>query len=118
MSAFRHCRRLAVIIIAGLSVTASPAVAQAPASPPAPRQGPYIPSPGDFSPAFLGMYRKLMEIDAEIARYARQYGVDPLLARAVCMFESGANPDLTSFAIFPQRHAFKVWSNNPIERLS
>jgi LysM repeat protein len=51
-----------------------------------------------FSPAFLGMYRKLLEIDADIVRYANKYGVDPLLARAVCMFESGGNGQLTSGA--------------------
>lgn len=51
-----------------------------------------------FSPAFLGMYRKVLEIDADIVKYARQYGVDPSLARAVCMFESGGNGQLTSGA--------------------
>ena len=49
-----------------------------------------------FSPAFLGMYRKLMEIDGEIQRHAKRYGVDLDLARAVCLYESGANAGLAS----------------------
>lgn len=59
------------------------------------------PEPEDldaFSPAFLGMYRKLLEVDADIARHASRYGVDVTLARAVCLYESGANPGLRSHA--------------------
>ena len=52
----------------------------------------------EFSPAFLGMYRKVMEIGGDIVRYSRKYGVDPSLARAVCMYESGGNANLTSGA--------------------
>lgn len=52
----------------------------------------------DFSPGFLGMYRKVMEIEPHIQRFARQYDVDVDLARAVCMYESGGNPALSSHA--------------------
>lgn len=52
----------------------------------------------EFSPAFLGMYRKVLEIDGDIVRYSRKYAVDPSLARAVCMYESGGNATLTSGA--------------------
>jgi LysM repeat protein len=52
----------------------------------------------EFSPAFLGMYRKVMEIDGDIVRFSKKYGVDPSLARAVCMYESGGNANLTSGA--------------------
>jgi LysM repeat protein len=52
----------------------------------------------DLSPLFLGMYRKVMEIEAEIARYSQKYQVDLDLARAVCMYESGGNPGLRSSA--------------------
>lgn len=52
----------------------------------------------DFSPTFLGMYRKLTEIDGEIRRHAARYSVDPDLARVVCLYESGANPGLVSAA--------------------
>src|SRR5581483_8379545 len=52
----------------------------------------------DLSPGLLGMYRKVMEIDDEIVRYSLKYGVDPSLARAVCMYESGGNAGLTSTA--------------------
>jgi LysM repeat protein len=49
-----------------------------------------------FSPSFLGMYRKSMVIESQIIKYSRKYHVDPSLARAVCMYESGGNPRLTS----------------------
>jgi LysM repeat protein len=52
----------------------------------------------DFSPGFLGIYRKVMEIEDDIRRHAERYGVDLDLARAVCMYESGGNPDLASHA--------------------
>jgi LysM repeat protein len=52
----------------------------------------------DFSPAFLGMYRKVMEIEDEIRRHATRYGVDFDLARAVCLHESGGNAGLASHA--------------------
>jgi LysM repeat protein len=51
-----------------------------------------------FSPGFLGIYRKVMEIEPEILKYAKKYDVDVSLARAVCMYESGGNGDLTSGA--------------------
>ena len=52
----------------------------------------------DFSPAFLGMYRKVMEIEDDIRRHATRYGVDFDLARAVCLHESGGNAGLASHA--------------------
>ena len=52
----------------------------------------------EFSPAFLGVYRKVMEIEGDIIKYSTRYGVDPALARAVCMYESGGNANLTSGA--------------------
>lgn len=54
--------------------------------------------PDVFSPAFLGMYRKVMEIEGDIVKYSKKYGVDSSLARAVCMYESGGNANLTSGA--------------------
>ncbi len=59
---------------------------------------PAVLSADDLSPAFVGMYRKVMEIDDEIVAQSKKYGVDPLLARAVCMYESGGNANLTSGA--------------------
>ena len=50
----------------------------------------------DFSPSFLGMYRKVMEIEDEILRHAGRYDLDPHLAWAVCLYESGGNANLTS----------------------
>lgn len=52
----------------------------------------------EFSPVFLGMYRKLMVIEDEIRRHSETYGVDFDLARAVCLYESGGNAGLTSVA--------------------
>ena len=44
-----------------------------------------------ISPGFLGMYRKVMEIEDEISKYAEKYDVDLTLARALCIQESGGN---------------------------
>ena len=52
----------------------------------------------EFSPAFLGIYRKVMDIEDEIARHADTYGVDVDLAWAVCLYESGGNGNLNSWA--------------------
>ena len=52
----------------------------------------------DFSPSFLGIYRKVMEIEDSIVRYSAKYNVDVTLARAVCMYESGGDANLTSRA--------------------
>lgn len=52
----------------------------------------------EFSPAFLGMYRKVMEVEDDIRRHASRYGVDFDLARAVCLYESGGNAGLASHA--------------------
>lgn len=52
----------------------------------------------EFSPTILGIYRKVMEIEEEIRRHADRYGVDYDLARATCMYESGGNANLTSWA--------------------
>ena len=53
----------------------------------------------DLSPGFLGLYRKVMEIEGRIRRHADAYGLDYDLARAVCLYESGGNARLTSWAI-------------------
>ena len=52
----------------------------------------------EFSPTFLGIYRKVMEIEDEIGRHAESYGVDIDLAWAVCLYESGGNRNLNSWA--------------------
>ena len=50
----------------------------------------------DFSPGFLGMYRKVMRIEDDIRRFAAEYQVDFDLARAVCLYESGGDEGLRS----------------------
>ena len=51
-----------------------------------------------LSPGFLGMYRKVMEIEDDISKYADKYDVDLTLARALCIQESGGNANLNSWA--------------------
>ena len=62
-----------------------------------PRGEPLLPL-SELSPQLLGMYRKTLEIEPEIRRFTEQYGVDIDLARAVCLQESGGNPNLRSVA--------------------
>ena len=50
----------------------------------------------DISPALLGMYRKTLEIERELFTHAARYGVDPRLARAVILQESGGNAEWVS----------------------
>ena len=52
----------------------------------------------EFSPAFLGIYRKVMKIEDEISKHARTYDIDLDLAWAVCLYESGGNGRLNSVA--------------------
>ena len=52
----------------------------------------------EFSPGFLGMLRKVLDLEPQILRYADKYDVDPVLAEAVCMYESGGNAGLSSSA--------------------
>jgi LysM repeat protein len=59
-----------------------------------------VPAPGPLPLArsLTGSYRKLMEIEDQIQRAAERYEVSPVLARALCLYESGANEGLTSHA--------------------
>ena len=52
----------------------------------------------DLSPAFLGLYRKVMQIEHLIRVQTDRNGLDYDLARAVCLYESGGNAGLTSWA--------------------
>jgi len=69
-----------------------------------PAQSPEVLIPAAAPPArelslpFLGMYRLTQEIEGEIQAHSKRYGVDPELARAICMYESGGNENLTSQA--------------------
>ena len=69
---------------------------QRPASPPATSAGDLLPLE-ELSPSFLGIYRKVMEIEDEIRQHTDRYGVDFDLARAVCLYESGGNAGLSSW---------------------
>ncbi len=51
-----------------------------------------------FSRAFLGIYRKMMEIERPILDACKKHDLNPLLAKAVCCYESGGNANLTSWA--------------------
>lgn len=52
----------------------------------------------EFSRAFLGIYRKVMEIEQPILDACKKHELNPLLAKAVCCYESGGNANLTSWA--------------------
>lgn len=53
---------------------------------------------GEISPSFVGMYRKTMQIEKALTTHAARYKVDPRLARAVVLQESGGNASLVSSA--------------------
>ena len=97
----RLTSRLGVVALAGVLtvlVTPAPLVAGTPSQfATAADTGNILPLE-NFSPAFLGVFRKLMVIEGEIQRYADKYGVDIDLARAVCLYESGGNANLNSWA--------------------
>ena len=97
----RPTRHLGVVAVAGvLTLLAAPAplVAGTPSQlATAADIGTILPLE-DFSPAFLGAFRKLMVIESDIERYAETYGVDLDLARSVCLYESGGNANLNSWA--------------------
>ena len=87
--------RLASVLIITLSLWASPLMAQQVST------GVLDPTTlglNDLSPGFLGLYRKVMEIEERIGVHAETYGLDYDLARAVCLYESGGNAALTSWA--------------------
>jgi hypothetical protein len=45
----------------------------------------------ELSPSFVGMYRKSMQIEAQLFSVASRYRVDPRLARALILYQSGGN---------------------------
>ena len=49
-----------------------------------------------FSPSLIGMYRKVIQIEGELQRFTKQYGLDLNLARAVVIHESGGNESVVS----------------------
>jgi LysM repeat protein len=93
------------VIVSGPSVAAQEAapVQTRTQLPAAPRAGGGLIDPAaltaaDLSPGFLGLYRKVMEIEDRIREQSAAYGLDYDLARAVCLYESGGNAGLTSWA--------------------
>ena len=81
-----------VIFLVGLFLIAAPGVARQQT---AAGEDQLLPLTA-FSPSLLGMYRKVMEIDAEIEKFAEQYELDLDLARAVVIHESGGNGSVIS----------------------
>ena len=90
-------RGTAATALAVALITALPAAGQPPRATPTAAFEDILPL-DDFSPGVLGIYRKLMLIEDEIRLHAERYGVDYVLARATCMYESGGNANLTSWA--------------------
>ena len=60
----------------------------------------------ELSPSFVGMYRKSMQIEAELFSAASRYGVDPRLARALILYQSGGNDSFMSASGELQRNAY------------
>lgn len=95
-----RCGLLAAVLLAA-SISGAAAQQTAPASRPLPASALIDPASltvEDLSPGFLGLYRKVMEIEEEIRAYTERYDLDYDLARAVCLYESGGNAGLTSWA--------------------
>ena len=86
-----------LIVVFGLALLASPSLANAQRVPPPFAADKILPL-DEFSPALLGMFRKVMEIERDIQEYTTQYGVNIDLALAVCLQESGGNRNLRSRA--------------------
>ena len=82
------------VVVLTVLLIATPTAAQ----PPLPAEGSEILALEEFSPVLLGMFRKVMVIEDDIRTYAEKYDVDLDLARAVCLQESGGNPNLRSGA--------------------
>ena len=96
----RQTRSLIISLLTVLVLFASPeplTVGALPQSTPGNNSGQILPL-DKFSPAFLGIFRKMMVIEDEILKYATKYSVDIDLVRAVCMYESGGNANLNSWA--------------------
>ena len=88
----QRCVGLGVILFVGMFCIATPGVA---GRQPAAGEDQLLPLTA-FSPTLLGMYRKVMEIEAEIKTHTDQYGLDLDLARAVVIHESGGNGRVVS----------------------
>ena len=80
------------IILTGLFSVAAPSVAGQQTATDADQLLPLA----AFSPTFLGMYRKVMDIDGEIKKFTDEYDLDLDLARAVVIHESGGNGRVVS----------------------
>ena len=95
LKSFRMSRLLTgPVVVLTVLLIATPTAAQ----PPLPAEGSEILALEEFSPTLLGMFRKVMVIEDDIRTYAEKYDVDLDLARAVCLQESGGNPNLRSGA--------------------
>ena len=86
-----------LIVVVGFALLTSPSLANAQRVPPSFAMNEILPL-DEFSPALLGMFRKVMEIESDIQKYTTKYGVNIDLALAVCLQESGGNRNLRSRA--------------------
>lgn len=88
------CTVLTTLLL--LSPAAGASGSQSPAELPATSAGELLPLE-EFSASFLGIYRKVMEIEDEIRQHTDRYPVHFDLALAVCLYESGGNAGLSSW---------------------
>ncbi len=67
----------------------------------------------ELSPSFVGMYRKTMQIEAQLFSVASRHGVDPRLVRALVLHQSGGNDYFVSDTGQPQHHRFLLVDPEP-----
>ena len=96
MSITSKCTGTVLTTLLLLSPAAGANGTQSPAGPPTTSAGDLLPLE-EIAPAFLGIYRKVMEIEDDIRQHTDRYGVDSDLAWAVCLYESGGNAGLSSW---------------------
>lgn len=67
----------------------------------------------EFSPSLVGMYRKSMQIEAPLFSAADLYGLDPRLARALILYQSGGNDVIVSASGELRRNAYLPVASEP-----
>ena len=67
----------------------------------------------EFSPSLVGMYRKSMQIEALLFSAADRHGLDPRLARALLLHQSGGNDAIVSASGELRRNAYLPVASEP-----
>ena len=67
----------------------------------------------EFSPSLVGMYRKSMQVEASLFSAAGRHGLDPRLARALILHQSGGNDSYVSASGELRRNAYLPVASEP-----